>query len=54
MEKKQISEGLMASIRKAQIDEETGAALYAFMAKREKKEENKKILLEMSRDEKEH
>ena len=54
MSEKQISNELMKLVRKAQIDEEQGAVLYAFMAKREKNEENKKLLEQMSKDEKIH
>ena len=44
----------MKLVKKAQIDEEQGSMLYAFMAKREKEEENKKLLEQMSKDEKVH
>ena len=54
MSEKQISNELMKLVRKAQIDEEQGSILYAFMAKREKNEENKKVLMQMSKDEKKH
>lgn len=54
MSEKQISNELMKLVKKAQIDEEQGAILYAFMAKREKNEENKKLLEQMSKDEKVH
>ena len=54
MSEKQISNELMKLVKKAQIDEEQGAILYAFMAKREKNEENKKLLEQMSKDEKIH
>ena len=54
MGEKQISLELMKLVKKAQIDEEQGAILYAFMAKREKNEENKKLLEQMSKDEKNH
>ena len=54
MSEKQISCDLMKLIEKAQVDEEEGAILYAFMAKREKNEENKKLLEQMSKDEKMH
>lgn len=54
MSKKQISKELMKLVKKAQIDEEQGAILYAFMAKREKNEENKKLLEQMSKDEANH
>ena len=54
MSEKQISNELMKLVKRAQIDEEQGAILYAFMAKREKNEENKKLLEQMSKDEKVH
>ena len=54
MSKKDISIELIKLVKKAQIDEEQGAILYEFMAKREKNEENKKILIQMSKDEKKH
>lgn len=53
-EQKQISNELMKLVKKAQIDEEQGAILYEFMAKKEKNEENKKLLMQMSKDEKKH
>ena len=54
MSKDQISNELMKLVKKAQIDEEQGSILYEFMAKKEKNEENKKILIRMSKDEKKH
>ena len=54
MSEKQISKELMKLVKKAQIDEEQGAILYKFMAKREKNEENKKLLEQMSKDEANH
>ena len=54
MSEKQISKELMKLVKKAQIDEEQGTILYAFMAKREKNEENKKLLEQMSKDEANH
>ena len=54
MSEKQISDELMKLVKKAQVDEEFGSILYAFMAKREKNEENKKLLEQMSKDEKAH
>ena len=54
MSEKTISPELMKLIKKAQIDEEMGSVLYSFMAKREKNEENKKLLEKMSEDEKAH
>ena len=54
MSEKQISKELMKLVEKAQIDEEQGAILYSFMAKREKNEDNKKLLEQMSKDETKH
>ena len=54
MSKVQIGNELMKLVKKAQIDEERGAIIYEFMAKKEKNEENKKILMQMSKDEKKH
>ena len=54
MSEKTISPELMKLVKKAQIDEEFGSILYSFMAKREKNEENKKLLEKMSEDEKAH
>jgi len=54
MSEKQISKELMKLVEKAQIDEEQGAILYSFMAKREKNEENKKLLEQMAKDETKH
>ena len=54
MNKEQISNELMKLVKRAQIDEEQGAILYEFMAKREKNEENKKTLMQMAKDEKKH
>jgi len=54
MSKNEISNKLMKLVKKAQIDEEQGAILYEFMAKKEKNEQNKKILIQMSKDEKKH
>ena len=51
MSEKQISGELMKLVQKAQKDEEEGTILYSFMAKREKNEENKKLLEQMSKDE---
>ncbi len=54
MSTKQISNELIKLVKKAQFDEEQGAILYEFMAKKEKNEENKKLLIQMSKDEKKH
>ena len=54
MSEKQISKDLLKLVEKAQVDEEQGAILYAFMAKREKSEENKKLLEQMAKDEANH
>lgn len=45
---------LLETVRKAQKEEEQGAILYAFMAKREKNENNKKLLEQMAKDEQKH
>ena len=42
------------AILKSQMEEETGALIYAFMAKHEKDAENSAVLLRMSQDEKAH
>lgn len=49
-----LSPELLERVKKAQKDEELGAAMYAFMAKREKNPENKSVLLQMAQDEKKH
>ncbi len=49
-----ISPELMKQLEKAQLDEEYGAALYAFMAGREKNEQNKQLLTQMAREERQH
>lgn len=48
------SQETLERVRKAQKDEETGAAMYAFMAKREKNPENKRVLMQMAQEEKGH
>lgn len=50
----EYSKELISAIRKAQIDEELGVIIYAYMAKREKNQDNKKTLIQMSKDEKSH
>ncbi len=54
MSNARLSPELLERVKKAQKDEETGAAMYAFMAKREKKAENKRVLLQMAQEEKNH
>ncbi len=49
-----FSDELMAQVHKAQLDEEIGASLYAFMAKREKNQVNKGFLQQMAQDEAKH
>lgn len=49
-----VSTAVAASVRKAQIDEETGAVLYDFMAGRENKPENRQLLKQMAADERRH
>lgn len=46
-----LDAGSSRIVRKAQVDEEVGAAIYAFMASREKNPENARILAQMSADE---
>lgn len=54
MEKPAVSATLMAAIRKAQTDELTGVVLYAYMARREKNEANRRLLETMAADEASH
>lgn len=54
MEEQSIDGALLQRIRRAQRDEAFGAALYGFMAHREKNESNARILLQMSKDEVKH
>ncbi len=54
MSNSQLSNEILDKVCKAQKDEEMGAAMYAFMAKREKKPENKRVLTQMAQDEKRH
>ena len=49
-----ISPELKEKVQKAQLDEEYGAALYVFMAGREKNAENKRLLTQMAREERQH
>ena len=49
-----LDPSLMSPVRKAQCDEETGALLYAFMARREKNPENRRVLEQMAQDERRH
>jgi len=49
-----IDAKLMTAIRKAQVDEETGAIIYDYMASREKNEDNRKCLTQMASDEHQH
>jgi VIT1/CCC1 family predicted Fe2+/Mn2+ transporter len=49
-----LSAGMLARVLKAQLDEEKGAALYSFMARRERNPENKRVLEQMALDEKKH
>ena len=45
---------MQQAVLRSQRDEETGALVYDFMARREKNVENKGILARMSADEKSH
>ena len=51
---KTLSAGAQAAVLRSQRDEETGALVYAFIAKREKNAENAALLHKMSADEKTH
>lgn len=53
-DKEKLSPELLNAVRCAQMDEETGTRIYAFMASREKNPENRKILEQMSKDEARH
>lgn len=54
MEEVNVSNEILQIVRKAQIDEEIGAIMYSYMASKEKDEKNKKLLYEMSENEKTH
>ncbi|MCK9181856.1 MAG: VIT1/CCC1 transporter family protein [Fibrobacteraceae bacterium] len=54
MDSSNLSPALLKAIRKAEVDEELGSVIYAFIASREKNAENKRILEQMSKDEKRH
>ncbi|MDO4582092.1 MAG: VIT1/CCC1 transporter family protein [Bacillota bacterium] len=54
MDDKRLSAQLHGILRGCQRDELLGAELYAFMARREKQEQNRELLLQMSADEYEH
>ena len=49
-----MSPELRNALRKAEVDEKFGSLVYGFMAHREKNAENRKILEQMSLDEKRH
>ncbi len=51
---KQISDSVIKALLISQRDEMTGAAIYSYMAKREKNEQNRELLLRMAREEQEH
>jgi VIT1/CCC1 family predicted Fe2+/Mn2+ transporter len=54
VDNERLSPKTLELVSKAQKDEETGAAMYAFMAGREKNPENKRLLMQMAQDEKMH
>lgn len=54
MERKELGTEVILQLKKAQIDEEYGAELYSFIAKREKNQINREFLLQMASDEKKH
>lgn len=49
-----LSAAAQQAVLQSQCDEETGALIYAFMAKHEKNPENKELLIRMGSDEKVH
>lgn len=49
-----LSAQMKETVRKAQIDEETGAILYGYLSGRQKDEKNRKIFAQMAHDEKAH
>ena len=51
---KTLSDNAIRALLVSQRDEMTGAAIYAYMAKREKNEHNKELLSRMAREEQEH
>ncbi len=54
MEAKSIGGALLSALKKAQTDEVTGSIMYAFMASREKDGTNRRLLEQMSSDERVH
>lgn len=49
-----LSPEMKETVRKAQIDEETGAILYGYLGRKQKDEKNRKVFSQMSSDEKAH
>lgn len=49
-----LSSEMRETVRKAQIDEETGSVIYGYLSGKQKDEKNKKIFAQMSADEKSH
>ena len=47
-----LSPEMKETVRKAQIDEETGAILYGYLGRKQKDEKNRKVFSQMSSDEK--
>lgn len=54
MSTKKYTEDVLKIMRQSQIDEEEGAILYEFMARRQKNNKNHDLLTQMSKDEKVH
>lgn len=49
-----LSAEMVSTVRKAQIDEETGAIIYGYLGEKQKDEKNRKIFSQMASDEKAH
>lgn len=54
MNRPELDSAMRKTIRKAQIDEETGAQLYGYLATRQKDAQNRKLFEQMAADEKKH
>ena len=54
MNRPKLDPAMRQAVRKAQVDEETGALLYGYLATRQKDEQNRKLFEQMAADEKKH
>ncbi|WNX86066.1 VIT1/CCC1 transporter family protein [Agathobaculum sp. NTUH-O15-33] len=52
MNRPKLDPAMRQAVRKAQVDEETGALLYGYLATRQKDEQNRKLFEQMAADEK--